>query len=390
MEASRSARRSGRRIALAGLLTGAEIGIAARRAPRDRCGRPVTVTADDGVRLAADVDECPGSRLAVVFAHGWLLDRRAWRFQRRALAGTATLVRYDHRGHGGSAPGPEGSLTVDRLGDDLAAVLERTVPPDVPVVLAGHAMGAVAILSLAARHGELFGGRVVGAALLGPSCGRLVSGTPPDRRWPGASGPPCPEPAEGPVRLAPVIPFPRSRPGLGRYGHAGHTVSQITSRATASGGLPMTPCPLPQTHVAAPASRGVPRSRLDRRSEQRPGADARCAESRARATRDHIRWVGERVAAAPPAALPGYFHDLLLREDPAPLAALRRVETLIMVGSADRVTPPVHGRRIADLLPDAVLSVVAGAGHLIALERPDVVNRELRGFLLGCRARAGR
>ncbi|MFO7249834.1 MAG: alpha/beta fold hydrolase [Actinomycetes bacterium] len=373
MEASRSARRSGRRIALAGLLTGAEIGIAPRRARRDRCGRPVTVTADDGVRLAADVDECPAPHLAVVFAHGWLLDRRSWRFQRRALAGTATLVRYDHRGHGGSAPGPEGSLTVDRLGDDLAAVLDRAVPPDVPVVLAGHAMGAVAILSLAARRGELFGGRIVGAALLSPSCGRLVSGGPPERWW-GADRPPEPDPAEGPVRLAPVIPFPRSS---GRY--AGHAVSPGVAGRTA--------CPLPQTHVAAPASRGVPHSRLDRRRDQLGG---RCAESRARATRDHIRFVGDRVAAAPPASLPGFFHDLLLREDPAPLAALRRVETLIMVGSADRVTPPAHGRRIADLLPDATLTVVAGAGHLITLERPDVVNRALRGFLLGCRARAGR
>jgi pimeloyl-ACP methyl ester carboxylesterase len=54
---------------------------------------------------------------------------------------------------------------------------------------------------------------------------------------------------------------------------------------------------------------------------------------------------------------------------------------MILVGSEDRLTPPIHSRRIAEVLPDAVLTVVAGAGHMIGLERPDVVNRALRGFL---------
>jgi len=302
-----------------------------------------------------------------------VLNREAWRFQRRALAGTATLIRYDQRGHGGSAPGAAGSLTVPRLGDDLAAVLDRTVPPHLPVVVAGHAMGSVAIMSLAARRPELFGDRIVGAALLSPSCGRLVLDAPLPERWRAAAHP---EESSGerPGRLAPVIPLPARPDGFPRYGPAGHTGSRTRA------------CAIPETHVAASAPRGVSHARL----AAGRSADYRCTGPGARAKRDHIRFVTERVEATPTEAMPGYAHELLVREDPAILAALRRTETMIMVGSDDRITPPVHGRRLADLLPEAVLTVVAGAGHLIALERPDVVNRALRGFLLDCRARAGR
>lgn len=359
VEATRSTRHSGRKIALAGLLTGAEIGVSPRRVHRDRCGTTVGVTTDDGVRLAADVDECPSPRLAVVFAHGWVLNRQAWRFQRRALAGTATLVFYDQRGHGGSSPGPDGSHTVERLGDDLAAVIERTVPADVPVVVAGHAMGSVAIMSLAARRPELFGSRIVGAALLSPSCGRLADAALP-ARWRTVAAPP--DPAE-PARIAPVIPLHAAEPGHeSRYGRGAWR-----ARPSAPGS-----CSIPETHVASPVARFGARG---------ASGDGRCGPPKARAKRDHIRFVNERVEATPVESMVGHAHDLLLREDPTMTAALRRTATMIMVGSGDRITPPAHSRRIADLLPDAVLSVVAGAGHLIALERPDVVNRALRGFL---------
>ncbi|MEV5412432.1 alpha/beta hydrolase [Thermopolyspora sp. NPDC052614] len=380
MEATRSTRHSGRKIALAGLLTGAEIGVSPRRARRDRCGTTVGVTTDDGVRLAADVDECPSPEYAVVFAHGWVLNRQAWRFQRRALAGTATLVFYDQRGHGGSAPGPDGSLTVDRLGDDLAAVVERTVPDGVPVVVAGHAMGSVAIMSLAARRPELFGSRIVGSVLLSPSCGRLAYEALVPARWRTVAGPP--DSGESGARIAPVIPLHLDRgpdrgldrgdvahEGAGRYGRGAWR-----GRASAPGS-----CSIPETHVgttaARPGARGV-------------GGDPRCGASKARAKRDHLRFVYERVEATPTETMTGHLHDLLVREDPALLSALRRAQTMIMVGSGDRLTPPMHSRRIADLLPEAVLTVVAGAGHLLALERPDVVNRALRGFLLDCRDRA--
>ncbi len=40
-----------------------------------------------------------------------------------------------------------------------------------------------------------------------------------------------------------------------------------------------------------------------------------------------------------------------------------------------------HSRRMAQLLPDAELVVVQGAGHMVMLERPALVNLQLRALL---------
>jgi pimeloyl-ACP methyl ester carboxylesterase len=58
-----------------------------------------------------------------------------------------------------------------------------------------------------------------------------------------------------------------------------------------------------------------------------------------------------------------------------------RAPTLLLVGELD--STDIHG--VADLVVDAVPSarkvVVPGAGHLVTLERPDVLDRELAAFL---------
>jgi len=55
--------------------------------------------------------------------------------------------------------------------------------------------------------------------------------------------------------------------------------------------------------------------------------------------------------------------------------------TLVVVGAEDRATPPSRARRIAEAIPGARLEVVAGSGHLSALEAPAAVSRLLAGFL---------
>ncbi len=347
-------RGNGRKIALAGLLAGAEIGVAPRdetrdpgRHPCDPQARAVTVTTDDGARLAAEVTG--GGPVAVVFAHGWLVNRHSWQFQRRALAGLATLVLYDQRGHGRSSPGGPGACTLDRLGDDLAAVIEQTLPAGTPVVLVGHAMGGTAIMSLAARRPGLFGTRIVGAALLS---------TPP-----GDPRESAPEP-----RLAPVVPLRPDRmraPAVRPPARPGPTLS-VSDRPVSD-------------------SPGPDRQALDRSVPQVWGRTGRSATLGPHATRDHIRFVADLVTAADPTTR--LRHELLVRGRRSARPALRAVRTMVLVGSADPLTPPGDGRRIAEALPDATLAVVAGAGHLIGLERPDVVNRALRGFVGNCTAR---
>src|SRR5690606_31163711 len=138
------------------------------------------------------------------------------------------------------------------------------------------------------------------AALLSPSCGRLVLDAPLPARGRAATRP---EPsAQRPGGLAPVIPLPfpgdpDGPEGFARYGTAGHGASRTRA------------CAIPETHVAASAPRGVSHARL---AAGRTGAEARCAGPGARAKRDHIRFVTERVEATPVESMAGYAHELLV------------------------------------------------------------------------------
>lgn len=56
--------------------------------------------------------------------------------------------------------------------------------------------------------------------------------------------------------------------------------------------------------------------------------------------------------------------------------------TLVLWGADDALIPLAHGRALADGIPGAALRIVPDAGHLLALDRPDVVAdavRELTG-----------
>ena len=48
--------------------------------------------------------------------------------------------------------------------------------------------------------------------------------------------------------------------------------------------------------------------------------------------------------------------------------------TLVVVGADDDETPVAYSQAIVDLMPNATLCVIPGAGHLLNLEAPDAVN----------------
>ena len=64
-------------------------------------------------------------------------------------------------------------------------------------------------------------------------------------------------------------------------------------------------------------------------------------------------------------------------------ADLNRVScpTLVVVGSEDTIAPPALSRLLADLIPDARLHTIVGAGHLANQERPVEFNWIVGAFL---------
>ncbi len=64
------------------------------------------------------------------------------------------------------------------------------------------------------------------------------------------------------------------------------------------------------------------------------------------------------------------------------------VPTLVVTSDEDAVYPPATAQALARRIPGARLAVIAGAGHLSNLERPEAFNDTLRAFLREHRDRA--
>ncbi len=93
-----------------------------------------------------------GSDAPVVLSHALGLDLHMWDGLAAELASTREVLRYDHRGHGGSAT-PAGPYTMDDLVDDAARLLREWGRG--PVVWVGLSMGGMVGQGLAVRHPEL-------------------------------------------------------------------------------------------------------------------------------------------------------------------------------------------------------------------------------------------
>lgn len=134
-------------------------------------GQARTVVTDDGADLAVTV---AGEGPIVVLSHCWTGAREIWapvahRLVRRGFQ----VVLYDQRGHGSSSVGTDG-LGLERLGEDLRAVLEAVDARD--AVLAGHSMGGMAIMALALRHPEVLHERARALVLVSTKAERLGDG----------------------------------------------------------------------------------------------------------------------------------------------------------------------------------------------------------------------
>ena len=68
---------------------------------------------------------------------------------------------------------------------------------------------------------------------------------------------------------------------------------------------------------------------------------------------------------------------LVDRPDAAPLLPEIACPTLVGVGELDLWSPPDQHQPIADAIPDAVMVVFEGAGHMAPMEKPEAVNAAL-------------
>lgn len=316
---------------------------------------PVTVLADDGVALHVEVDEVdePGGDrgavdrllrrqrsstppVTVVFVHGFCLELDCWHFQRAAYRGLVRTVYYDQRSHGRSGDSSRENATIDQLGHDLRAVIEAVVP-DGPVVLVGHSMGGMSIVALVEHYPELVGERIVGVGLVATTAGGL-----------------------DPSRvLLPMLPARLSGPLAGRalralrHGHrpidllrrAGGAIALVATDRFAFGGE-------------------VPRS--------------------------YVEFVDRMLSATPFEVVADFFPTLGSLDKFDHVEQLSAVPTSVICGTADRLTSIGHSRKLHARIEGSRLLECEGAGHLVIMERHDLVNAELDQLITAASARAER
>ncbi|MBI1376939.1 MAG: alpha/beta fold hydrolase [Frankiales bacterium] len=295
-------------------------------------GRVVPVIASDGTSLHVEVEDPPegsladrsGDGLTVVFSHGYALEQDSWHYQRRDLRALGRLVFWDQRSHGRSGRGPADNATIDQLGHDLAAVIRATAATG-PLVLVGHSMGGMTVMSYAALHPEEFGERVRGVALLATSSGGL---------------------AEVPLGL---------------------------------------PAPLARAfHSAAPAVAGLLARRKDIVERGRKaGSDIAYLLTKVYSFGSNVPpsltgFVHRMLSATPIDVVAEFLPTLETHDKTRALDSIGRVDTLVIVGDSDLLTPSEHSDEIVRHVPGAELVVIPGSGHMVMLEKYPEVNQHLR------------
>jgi pimeloyl-ACP methyl ester carboxylesterase len=294
-------------------------------------GSVMPVLADDGVLLHVEIDEDPDRaepEVTVVFSHGYALSLHSWHFQRLALRGQGRLVFWDQRSHGRSARSSDPVPDIDTLGADLERVLDSAVPSG-PVVLVGHSMGGMTVMALAAARPDLFGPRVKGVALLATTAGGLSEVT---------FGLPTPI-GRALQRAAPGIARALTRrPQLVESGRrSGSDLGRLLTRLFSFGS-----------------------------PDVDPGLTA---------------FVAQMIEQTPVEVIAEFLPALQHHDKAEALAALDRVETLVMVGDADLLTPAAHSEEIIRRVPGAELVVLPAVGHMLTLERHEEVNRHLAALI---------
>jgi len=296
-------------------------------------GRELAVLAPDGVPLHVEVNGPDDAPVTIIFCHGYALNQDSWHYQRRDLGGVARLVFWDQRGHGrsGRASGP---VTVDQTAGDLDAVIRSVTTERSRVVLVGHSMGGMTIMALAGQHPELFGSRVSGVVLIATSAGGL----------------------SGPDGLVPGMPSPL-RTFLQR-------VAPVLLTVAAAG------------QQAALIERGRKASK-----ELELVATRYMAFGDPQASMTLTEFLEGMIREVPVGVIAQFYRALLGCDQHGVLGVLGRVPAIVLTGDRDRVVPPQLGTEVAAEIPGARLVTVAGAGHALMLERPDVVNDAITGLV---------
>jgi pimeloyl-ACP methyl ester carboxylesterase len=279
--------------------------------------RTLQVVSADGTRIHVEEFGRPDGP-AVVLAHGWTCSILFWAPVVRLLSPDFRVIVYDQRGHGRSAaPLTRAGYGTGVLADDLEAVLLAVLPEGERAVLAGHSMGGMTVMAASGRAAVRE--RTAAVLLASTGSGRLLGATE-------------------------VLPPRFSSRWLRRAFHR----QLLTSR------LPLGPItPMSRAAFAYGVLGVAP-------------------------TREQALFTARIVHACKARHRSAWGRVLAVLDLDAEIAALE-APTAVLVGTHDKLTPKVHARGIAEVLPNCVgLTELDGLGHMTPIEDPAAVASAIR------------
>jgi len=282
--------------------------------------RSYVVTTPDGVPLAVREVGPADAPLTVVFAHGFCLRMGAYHFQRMRLSDEwgpqVRMIFYDQRGHGRSGDALPETYTLTQLGKDFETVLQ-VIAPRGPIVVVGHSMGGMTVLSHARQYPHHYGNRIVGAALISSA-------------------------AEG-VAQSPLGEI-LNNPALEAARFAARSAPKLVHRG-----------------------RNATRSLIGPILRAASYADVNVSPS-------IVAFSEKMMLGTPIPTMMEFLRALEVHDETAGLAALATIPTLVACGDHDLVTPADCSKKMVHALPDSELVIVARSGHLVLLSKPGPIN----------------
>ncbi|MFF8944317.1 alpha/beta fold hydrolase [Streptomyces sp. NPDC014864] len=277
--------------------------------------RELTAVSADGARLHVEVHG-PADDLAAPV----VVLAHGWTCSTAFWAAQIRDLAADHRvvvyDQRGHGRSPASpACSTDALADDLEAVLAATLAPGEKAVVAGHSMGGMTVLAAAGR--PRFQEHAAAVLLCSTGSSRLVA-----------------ESTVVPIRAG------RLRTWLTR--------NVLGSRAPLG---PVTPLARRILKYATMGSGSAP----------------------------HMVEACARIVHACPRRVRHAWSQVLAALDLDHGVRELRVPTAVLVGTADRLTPPVHARALAAALPLCVgLTELPGLGHMTPVEAPEAVTGRIR------------
>ncbi len=276
------------------------------------------VPSSDGTTLFCEVE---GHGIPLLFCDGLLCDGHVWKYTLPMLKEIGRCIHWTYPGHGGSNdPPPFADLSIERLADDGACILEYFECEK--AVIIGHSLGVQVALEMWKRHAEL----VSGLVLICGSPGEITRSFYNSQVW---------------HYLVPQADL------LSKF--LAHKTMKFWKKIEFDSLIRWV------MHTSAVNRRLVKASDLIGYLSRLNRVDLRVA-------------LGILESAG--------------RHDATPYLKEIAVPALVLAGERDLFTPPCRSRLIASMIPNAELCMAKSGTHSLPLEQPDLVDLKIKKFIM--------